>query len=139
MRYILDTNVISELVARQPNSRVIRWIDGLEPSGVFLSVVTIGEIRKGIEKLPDSDRKELLLDWLEEELLTRFSGRILTLDVDVMLKWGTLAAKMERKGKPLPAMDSLIAATALHHHCHVATRNEDDFKGTGLSTVNPWV
>ena len=98
MRYLLDTNVISELVATRPNPRVVQWIDSLDPQSVYLSVVTIGELRKGVEKLPASRRKEQLHDWLNDDLLLRFSGRILVLDVDVTLTWGTLTGKLERTG-----------------------------------------
>lgn len=138
MNYLLDTNVISELVAARPNPRVVAWVDGLEPQGVYLSVITIGELCKGIEKLPDSKRKETLHDWLNNDLLIRFSGRILALDVDVMLTWGTLTARRKREGKPLAAIDSLIAALALHYQCCLATRNEDHFKEIGITIVNPW-
>jgi predicted nucleic acid-binding protein len=138
MRYLLDTNVISELVARQPNPSVVQWIDSLDPNSIYLSVITIGELRKGIEKLPDSKRKETLRDWLNDDLLIRFAGRILILDVDVMLTWGAMIGRLERSGKPLAAMDSLIAALALHHHCCLVTRNEDHFKETGIGTIKPW-
>lgn len=138
MRYLLDTNVISELVAKQPNTKVIQWIDTLDPNSVYLSVITIGELRKGIEKLPDSKRKDTLRSWLNDDLLMRFSGRILELDIRVMLTWGEFTGQLEQVGKPLPALDSLIAALALHHTCTLATRNEDDFRATGIAIVNPW-
>src|ERR671925_376249 len=138
MKYLLDTNVISELVAKQPNKRVVQWIDDLDPSSVYLSVITIGELRKGIEKLPDSQRKEVLSTWLTDDLLGRFDGRILSLDVDVMLAWGTLMGQLERTGRPLAAIDSLIAALALYHSCSLVTRNEDDFKDAGVTIINPW-
>src|SRR6266511_826096 len=108
MRYLLDTNVISELVARQPNLRVVQWIDGWDPSSLYLRVITIGELRKGIEKLPESKRKQTLHDWLSDDLLIRFSSRVLSLDVEVMRTWGALMGQLERRGKPLAAMDSLI-------------------------------
>ncbi len=138
MRHLLDTNVVSELIVREPNPRVVRWIDHLDPRGVYLSVVTIGELQKGVEKLPDSGRKETLREWLEGDLLVRFDGRILNLDVGAMLTWGALVGRLELTGRPLPAMDSLIAALALHHDCALATRNESDFEGTGVRVVNPW-
>jgi tRNA(fMet)-specific endonuclease VapC len=138
MKYLLDTNVISELVAKSPNPRVLKWIDALDPNSVYLSVVTIGELRKGIEKLPESYRKYSLRDWLRDDLLIRFRGRILSLDVDVMLTWGELTGRLQRVGRTLPAVDSLIAALALHHDCSLVTRNEDDFKAAGISIVNPW-
>jgi predicted nucleic acid-binding protein len=138
MNYILDTNIISELVAKQPNQRVVEWIDSLDPNHVFLSVITIGELRKGVEKLAESPRKEVLRDWLITDLLNRFSGRILSLDIDVMLTWGALTGQLERIGRPLPAIDSLIAAQALQHASILATRNEQDFKDTGIALLNPW-
>lgn len=138
MRRLLDTNVISELVAREPNPRVVRWIDGLDPRGVCLSVVTVGELNKGVEKLPGSRRKGELREWLEGDLLVRFDGRILDLDVGAMLAWGALTGRLERTGSALPAMDSLIAALALHHDCTLATRNEADLEGAGVKVVNPW-
>jgi toxin FitB len=138
MNYLLDTNVISELVAKQPNTRVLNWIDTLDANHVFLSVITIGELRKGIEKLPVSARKDTLSDWLTADLVLRFSGRILPLDIDVMLTWGQLTGQLERSGRPLPAIDSLIAALALHHNYTLATRNEADFKDTAVAVINPW-
>jgi toxin FitB len=135
MKYLLDTNVISELVAKKPNSQVLAWLDSLDPDDVYLSVITIGEICKGIEKLPASKRKSALLTWLKDDLLVRFSDHILLLDVAAMLTWGKLTGAAKR---PLPAMDSLIAAIALHYNCSLATRNEDDFKDTGVALINPW-
>jgi len=138
MKYLLDTNVISELVAKQPNAQVVAWIDSLDAESVYLSVITIGELRKGIEKLPDSQRKTKLREWLDQELLLRFENRILVIDVPVMLKWGELVGRLERTGKSRPAMDSLIAAIALYHNCVVVTRNAADFADTGASIANPW-
>ncbi len=138
MKFLLDTNVISELVAKQPNPRVVQWIDSLDPNSVYLSVITIGELRKGIEKLPDSKRKDALRMWLNDDLLIRFSGRILALDIPVMLTWGILVGQLERTGQPLPALDSLIAALALHYRSTLATRNEGDFRAAGIALLNPW-
>jgi toxin FitB len=138
VRYLLDTNVVSELIAREPDPRVVRWVDDLDPHGVYLSVVTVGELQKGIEKLPDSRRKTDLRGWLEGDLLVRFDGRMLVLDVGAMLAWGAMMGRLERAGRPLPAMNSIIAALALHHDCTLATRNEADFEGTGVRVANPW-
>jgi toxin FitB len=138
MNYLLDTNVISELISKQPDPDVISWIDSLHSENVYLSVITIGEIRNGIEKLPISARKTTLDRWLNNDLLTRFTGRILVLDVTAMLTWGTLIGKLEQSGRVLPALDSLIAALAIHHDCTLATRNEADFLGTGVNIINPW-
>jgi tRNA(fMet)-specific endonuclease VapC len=138
MRYLLDTNVISELVAKQPNTHVVDWLDQLDPDSLYLSVITIGELRKGIEKLPNSQRKDKLRTWLTEELLVRFRERILVVDIDVMLAWGELVGQLERRGRVLGAMDSLVAALALAHTCVLVTRNEADFQDTGLNVLNPW-
>jgi tRNA(fMet)-specific endonuclease VapC len=138
MKYLLDTCVISELVAKEPNPRVIDWIDGIDPNSAYMSVITIGEICKGIEKLPDSRRKATLQAWLSEDLLARFGGRILPINIEVVLKWGRLAGSLESKGKKMAAIDSLVAATALHSHCSLVTRNEADFKYASITIVNPW-
>lgn len=138
MNYLLDTNVISELIAKQPNADVVQWIDQLEPEQIYLSVVTIGEIRKGIVKLPESRRKQVLEQWLVEGLLLRFDDHILPLGIDEILTWGAMSGELATRGINLPVMDSLIAATALHHRCTLATRNEADFRFTGVKVVNPW-
>lgn len=138
MKYLVDTNVISELIARQPNPKVVAWIDQLDPSTVYLSVITIGEIRKGIEKLQASKRKDAIKDWLDTDLLIRFQGRIVEISVETMLLWGELVARLEHEGKPMGAIDSLIAASALQGQYVLATRNEDDFQNTRVTVVNPW-
>ncbi len=138
MNYLLDTCVISELVARQPNPQVLAWIDSIEEVRLHLSVITLGEIRKGIEKLPDSERRTCLETWLHEELLRRFADRIVLIDAAVMLRWGALTGALEKIGKPVSAMDSLIAAIALHNDFVLVTRNEADFAATGVKVFNPW-
>lgn len=138
MSYLLDTCVISELVARRPNPKVLEWIDQTDETGLYLSVLTIGEIRKGIEKLPDSERKNILDAWLCEQLLVRFQDRLLPIDAPVMLRWGQLTGMLERQGKTMGAIDSLIAATALHGGLTLVTRNEIDFRHTGLPILNLW-
>ena len=138
MKYLLDTNVISELIAKQPSPRVMAWVEQMDDTQAYLSVITIGEIKKGIERLPASARKQQLQRWLEDELLIRFSGRIVAIDSAVMLIWGTLTANLESSGRKLPAMDSLIAATALSGSYCLVTRNEADFAETGVTMLNPW-
>jgi len=136
--YLLDTCVISEFVAAQPTEKVVDWLAGLDPETVYLSAITLGEIQKGIEKLPASKRKEALRTWLKDDLLVRFHGRVLPLETGEMLTWGTLVGKLEAKGKPMPLIDSLIAATALHHDLVVVTRDQDDFAPSGARLFNPW-
>lgn len=138
MRYLLDTCVISELVSKKPETAVINWIDNLDDEHLYLSVITIGEIKKGIEKLPDSDRKDALASWLEEDLLNRFQGRVLAVETAVMLTWGALTAKLEQQGHPMPAIDSLIAAIALHGSLTLVTQNMQDFEAADIPLLNPW-
>jgi tRNA(fMet)-specific endonuclease VapC len=138
MRYLLDTCVISELVAKQPNPRVLEWVDTLDADGIYISVITVGEITKGIEKLPNSKRRQELSDWLENELLIRFQDNMIELDVNILIQWGKLNARLEISGQRAPAIDSLIAATALEHELILVTRNVSDFEGTGVEILNPW-
>jgi tRNA(fMet)-specific endonuclease VapC len=138
VKYLLDTCVISELVAKKPNLSVLKWIDSIDPDSAYLSVITIGEIKKGIEKLPDSQRRTNLHAWLTEDLFARFSGRIFPIDTDVVLVWGQLAGSLESEGKKMGAIDSLIAASAIYYRCSLVTRNEADFKHIGISIINPW-
>ena len=138
MKFLLDTCVISELVAKRPDARVTQWIERTDEESLYLSVITIGEIRKGIAKLTDPNRKSSLATWLNDQLLSRFAGRIVPIDTGVMLEWGELVGRLEQAGKPLSLMDSLIAATVLHGDFTLVTRNEDDFRNTGRTILNPW-
>jgi predicted nucleic acid-binding protein len=138
MSYLLDTCVISEFIAKQPSEKVVGWLTQLDPETVFLSAVTVGEIQKGIERLSASKRKEALREWLKDDLLVRFRDRLLPLETGEMLTWGTLMGRIEAKGKPMPLIDSLIAATALHHDLVVVTRDEGDFAPSGVKILNPW-
>ncbi|TAH53812.1 MAG: type II toxin-antitoxin system VapC family toxin [Chloroflexota bacterium] len=138
MKYLLDTNVISELIAPKPNPKVIQWIDQLDPNMVYLSVITIGEIRKGVEKLASSKKREAIAEWLENDLLVRFQGRILEITVQTMLTWGELTGRLAKQGKPMNAIDSLIAAIALQGNYVLVTRNVDDFQNPDVNVFNPW-
>ncbi len=135
MSYLVDTNVISELRRREPDPNVVEWFEQRPSTALFLSVLTLGEVRKGIELVTDSKRKLRLLDWLEVELPKFFAGRTLPVNLAVADRWGRLQADA---GRPLPAVDSLIAATALHHGLRVVTRNARDFTFPGLAVINPW-
>jgi predicted nucleic acid-binding protein len=139
MKALLDTCVISELVTRQPHPNVVSFVDNLDADDIYLSVITIGEIIKGIEKLPDSRRKTELHDWLQDDLMARFHGNILPLDIGVISEWGALTARLETAGKPMPAIDSLIAATLLAHKMTLITRNVSDFEAAGIEIINPWI
>jgi toxin FitB len=138
MKALLDTCVISELVSKRPTPKVVEFVDSLDPEDVFLSVITIGEIVKGIQKLPSSNRKSGLQTWLNDDLLVRFEGNIVPLDIDIMVEWGRITAHLESAGRTMPAIDSLIAATVLARKMTLVTRNASDFEGTAAEIVNPW-
>jgi toxin FitB len=136
--FLLDTNCISELIRSNPEPRVLQWIGAADESLLYLSVLTLGEIRKGISLLPPSKRRTELEMWLDLDLQTRFAGRILAIDHKTADHWGTLAAAAKRAGKALSAVDGLLAATALHHSLTIVTRNVTDFESTQVPLVNPW-
>jgi len=138
MKFLLDTCVISELIAKRPSQAVIQWIESVDEDRLYLSVITIGEIRKGIAKLADSSRKLELQAWLSDDLLSRFDDRIVAITTDVMLGWGQLVGDLERLGKPMTLMDSLIAAIVLHEGFILVTRNEADFECAGVRILNPF-
>lgn len=135
MSYLVDTNVLSELRRKVPDPRVTQWFADRPPRSLYLSVLTLGEIRKGIEGVLDAKRRTALVDWLENDLPLFFMERILSVDGLVADRWGRLVAQAQR---PLPAIDSLLAATALHHDLCLVTRNVKDFSGLPLSLINPW-
>jgi predicted nucleic acid-binding protein len=136
--YLLDTCVVSELVRQTPNPKAIEWLRNAAETELYLSVVTIGELHKGIEKLPSTRRKKELAAWLNQDLLARFRQRLMALDLSVMLTWGTLAARVEATGRKMPVVDALIAATALNSKLTLVTRNVGDFAQSGVAIVNPW-
>lgn len=135
MSYLIDTNVLSELRKREPDAKVAQWFAKRPASTLYLSVLTLGELRKGIDALPETPRKLALLDWLEAELPMFFAGRILAVDSKVADRWGRLVAQA---GRPLPAIDSLLAATALTHGLTLITRNLKDFQRPDLVVLDPW-
>ena len=135
MSYLLDTNVLSELRRKTPNAGVVGWFAQRPASTLYLSVLTLGELRKGVEGMADASRRTALLDWLEAELPIFFTGRILPVDAQVADRWGRLVAAANR---PVPAIDSLLAATAAHHGLILVTRNVRDFANLGLEVINPW-
>ena len=138
MKYLLDTCLISELVKKEPNPAVISWLDEQDEQKLFLSVLNFGELQKGISKLPDGTKKEELQAWVALDLVERFTGRILELDLETALCWGRLQGEAEQAGEKLPVMDSLIAATAAAHGLVVVTRNVKDIERCGVRVCNPW-
>ena len=134
MSFLIDTCVLSELVKPRPARQISGWFDATPPDTLFVSVLTLGEIRKGIEKLPDGRRRATIVAWLATELPAWFEDRVLSIDAGVADEWGRL---MARPGN-IPAIDGLIAASALRYRLAVVTRNEVDFAATGVDLLNPW-
>jgi predicted nucleic acid-binding protein len=139
MSYLLDTNCISEPTRDRPEPRVLSWLDAVDESQLYLSVLTLGEIRKGASALPESRRRSHLEVWLERQVKVRFSGRILPISDDIAERWGWLAAEAKTRGRVLPVIDGLLAATALHHNLVLVSRNITDFLITRVPILNPWM
>lgn len=138
MRFLLDTCVISEMAKPIPRKAVLDWIAGCDEHHLYLSVLTLGEIQKGIARLPDGRRKATIQQWLDRELRGRFAERILPISDEVAVIWGLISGEASGKGKSLPVVDGLLAATAITHNLTLATRNEDDVSHTGVRIFNPW-
>jgi len=136
--FLLDTNTVSELVSAKPHPRVLDWMEAADENRLFLSVMTLGEIRQGVAALPQSKKRTRLETWLEVDLRSRFGGRILAIDGAVADRWGWIMAQAQVRGMTLPVVDGLLAATALHHNLTAVTRNVRDFAVVGLSVLNPW-
>ena len=137
MSFLLDTNVISEMTRKHPSPRVQTWLESRGAETLFLSSITIGELRKGA-LLAESTKRKALLTWIEEEVKAQFEGRILVPDIAVMEKWADIQATLQRHGKSVPAIDGILAATAAAHDLTIVTRNTADFKLTGVRVQNPW-
>ncbi len=137
MKYLLDTNVLSELLTTTGNTEVKFFVRNLSPSKLFVSVITIGELQKGVSMLPEGRRRLELAKWFLE-IQQEFMSRVLTVDMDTAIVWGNLSAKTRRAGENIAAADLFIAATALQHGLTVMTRNIRDFASTGVLIINPW-
>ena len=135
MSYLVDTDVLSELRRKRPDGNVVSWLEERPSTTLFLCTLTLGEIRKGIEGMEEGERKRSYSDWLEVDLPRFFRGRLLAIDERVADRWGRLLAQA---GRPLPAIDSLLAATALTHRLTLVTRNLRDFQHPSLDVINPW-
>jgi toxin FitB len=138
LNYLLDTCVISELINARPTESVIKWVASTDEKSMFLSVLTIGEIYKGIAKLLESKKKKMLQEWVSKELRQRFANRIIPVSLEIAQIWGEIQGNAERKGKRMPVMDSLIAATAIAHDLTVVTRNVGDMENSEVRIHNPW-
>lgn len=139
MKYLLDTCVISELIKVKPDQRVTSWLIGIDESNLYISTLTVGEIVKGIGKLPEGRRKEIFIDWMTVDVIERFSNRIIDFDLKAASVWGEIQAKSELAGKTMPSIDSQIAACAMANNLTVVTRNISDMEISGVNLFNPWV
>ena len=138
MNFLLDTNVVSEAMRKQPNVRVLGWIAAQIEESLFISAITVGELRRGSLLLGDGKKRKALLRWIETGIKAEFANRILPVDSAVMEHWANLEASTVKAGRRLPVMDSLIAATALAHGLTLATRNVADFETAGVRILDPW-
>jgi predicted nucleic acid-binding protein len=136
--FLLDTNIPSEMTRPRPQPSVIGWLDEADDDQLYFSVVSLGEILKGVTLLSESKRRRLLQKWLDKTLRPWFEDRILPVNQPIAERWGVLAGKCQMKGRPLKVVDGLIAATALEHELTVVTRNVKDFAGLGVTVFNPW-
>ena len=138
MRFLIDTTVVSELLRPQPDPKVLGWVGALQPLDVAISVLTLGEIERGVTRLPSGRRRTALERWVSRDLPQQFQGRILAVDEKVVREWGRLTARASVSGRALPVMDGLLLATAGVHDLTLATRNESDCAARGVPVFNPW-
>lgn len=136
--FLLDTCVVSEFRKSRPDPGVRLWLAEVDPAVLYLSAITIGELRFGIETLPDPHRRAELERWFASDLLADFDGRILALDIDAAAEWGRLRALARRHGKTAPVIDALVAAIGRRHGLTLVTRNERDFAAIDVPIINPW-
>ncbi len=135
----MDTCAISDATKARPDTGLTGWLRSVDPTQVYISVVTLGEIRKGIECCTNAVKKATLEAWLTNDVAQQFAGRVLPFDAEVADRWGRLVAALQQGGITAAAIDSLIAATALEHNLSVVTRNEKNFGPMRISITNPWL
>jgi toxin FitB len=128
-----------QLAKSKPDEKLVDWVLSENETNFYLSVLTFGELHKGVEKLPESKKKEELQVWIEDELKNRFQNRIIGIDMRISILWGKIQCFAEKKGKPMPAIDSLIAATGIAYELTVVTRNVTDMEQSGVKLLNPWL
>ena len=138
MSFLLDTNVLSELIRPAPDANLVNWLSGLDEEEMYMSVVSVAEIRRGIEQLAPGRRRTRLLEWLESELIDRFDNRVVQIDRRVATAWGVLMQRAEAAGLPSSVMDGFVAASAAVHGFTIATRDRRDFAGFGIALLDPW-
>jgi len=138
VKYLLDTPLLSELMRAHSDDWLARWMDAFYEDEICLSALTIGEITRSIESEPDLVRKAELYRWLNEELLIRFHGRVIPLDMEIIMEWGRVSAECEAKGKPISALDGLIAATVRARGLVLITYNREIFSEAGIEVSDPW-
>jgi toxin FitB len=138
LRYLLDTNVVSEWAKPRPEPKVVAWFDAVDEDEVFLSVISFAELRRGVELLPAGQRREDLAAWIDRDLSDRFHGRVLDVDRRVAETWGRVMARGQRSGRSLTAMDAFFAASAESRDLTLVTRNVKDFEGLGVAILDPW-
>ena len=138
MAYLLDTNVVSEVIKPRPAPQVVAWFASQPHASTYLSVLTLGELEQGIIRSPNPQRAERLRRWVEEELLPRFHTRLLLVDAPIMKTWGRITGQALQRGQPVGYVDSLLAATAITHDLILVTRNVRDVQAFPVQVLNPW-
>jgi predicted nucleic acid-binding protein len=138
VKYLVDTCVISELIKKRPAKEVVAWVREQDEISLFISVLTFGELEKGIAKVDNAKRRQTLRDWVDHDLKRRFAGRVLAFDYEAACRWGSITGEAEKEGSPIPVLDGQLAATALTHGLTFVTRNTSDVAPSNVPVLNPW-
>jgi predicted nucleic acid-binding protein len=138
VRFLIDTNVLSEGTRPFPDQRVAAWLQAQPPLDLAISVLTLGEVERGIDLLPVGRRRASLESWISKDLPIQFQGRVLVVDEAVAREWGRLTVRTRRSGRQLHVVDGLLLATAAVHGLTLVTRNESDCAARGVPVLNPW-